>query len=160
MRQLAIVQLIMVAAQPLPGTLMCTPSFWSFPPKFQRKVPAQVQIRHALFSSARLIRKARNLCIAEAPTLATVILGLLGGVIGVIMPKSAGDPCAPVAAAADAAIASLCAACGYSGGLGQLISENADYVVDGVCARLRALDANSRCNAETRCDCSRIFKGV
>lgn len=62
-----------------------------------------------------------------------------------------------MAAAADAAIASLCAACGYSGGLGQLISENADYVVDGVCARLRALDANPRCNAETRCDCARGF---
>jgi hypothetical protein len=57
---------------------------------------------------------------------------------------SAGDPCAPVAAAADAAIACICTHCGYEGSLSRLLSENADYVVDGVCARLRAMSPNSR----------------
>ena len=56
----------------------------------------------------------------------------------------AGDPCAPVAAAADAAIACICTHCGYEGSLSRLLSENADYVVDGVCARLRAMSSNSR----------------
>ena len=60
----------------------------------------------------------------------------------------AGDPCAPVAAAADAAVSCLCVHCGYGGSLSRLLSENADYVVDGVCARLRAMDSNPRWECE------------
>lgn len=48
-----------------------------------------------------------------------------------------------VAAAAAAAIAAICSGCGYSG-LGDLVASNADYAIDGICARLRALDCSPR----------------
>lgn len=41
-----------------------------------------------------------------------------------------------MASAAAASIGSICQHCGY-GTLSRLVGENADYVVDGVCAQLR-----------------------
>jgi hypothetical protein len=54
------------------------------------------------------------------------------------------DPCPLVAAAAGTALASICRHCGYPLGLGQLVGQNADYVVDGVCKRLRSLQQYPR----------------
>jgi hypothetical protein len=54
------------------------------------------------------------------------------------------DPCPLVAAAAGTALASICRHCGYPLGLGQLVGRNADYVVDGVCKRLRSLQQYPR----------------
>ena len=51
-------------------------------------------------------------------------------------PGPAGDPAPLVASAAGAAVGSICQHCGY-GSLNRLVGENADYVVDGVCAQLR-----------------------
>jgi hypothetical protein len=50
-----------------------------------------------------------------------------------------GDPCALVSDAAAGALAWVCIACGYNLGLRDLVGSNADYVIDGLCARLRAL---------------------
>lgn len=48
------------------------------------------------------------------------------------------DPAAPVASAAKAAIFSICKFCGYKrNGLRQLIKDNTDYIIDGMCQRLR-----------------------
>lgn len=54
-----------------------------------------------------------------------------------------GDPSALIAEAASAAITAICSACGY-GSLGPLVADNADYTVDGICARLRSLECNPR----------------
>jgi hypothetical protein len=54
------------------------------------------------------------------------------------------DPCALVADAAGGALAWVCIACGHAGGLGDLVGANADYVIDGLCARLRALRRHPR----------------
>jgi TELO2-interacting protein 1 len=53
-----------------------------------------------------------------------------------------GDPCPIVAASADTTIQAICTFCGYSqtttsGGLRQLVADNADYIVDGLCRQLR-----------------------
>ncbi len=52
-----------------------------------------------------------------------------------------GDPCPIVASAADSTIQAICTFCGYStstgGGLRQLVADNADYIVDGLCRQLR-----------------------
>ncbi|KAG7670538.1 hypothetical protein Ndes2526B_g00298 [Nannochloris sp. 'desiccata'] len=52
-----------------------------------------------------------------------------------------GDPCRIVAASADTTIQAMCTFCGYAqtttGGLRQLVADNADYIVDGLCRQLR-----------------------
>ena len=55
-----------------------------------------------------------------------------------------GDPSPSVAAAASDAVASICQHCGYVG-LQDLVAQNLDYIVDGVCLQLRNLDAHPRC---------------
>lgn len=57
---------------------------------------------------------------------------------------AAADPCAAVVAAAATALGAICAHCGYAG-LQDLVAENGDYIVDGVCRQLRHLEANPRC---------------
>ena len=48
------------------------------------------------------------------------------------------DPAVAVSGAAKAAISSICGFCGYTdSGLRQLITDNADYIIDGLCRRLR-----------------------
>ncbi|GAB4823772.1 hypothetical protein N2152v2_010818 [Parachlorella kessleri] len=54
-----------------------------------------------------------------------------------------GDPAPLVASAAGATLGSICLHCGY-GTLSRLVGENADYVVDGVCAQLRQLERHPR----------------
>ncbi|CAL8470133.1 g9675 [Coccomyxa elongata] len=53
------------------------------------------------------------------------------------------DPCPSVASSAAAAVGSLCLHSGYSG-LEDLVRENADYIVDGLCRQLRHLDSHPR----------------
>lgn len=58
-----------------------------------------------------------------------------------------GEPCALVSAAAQAAVTSFCVYCGYGGsggGLRQLVADNADYIVDGMCLQLRQPHAHPR----------------
>lgn len=59
----------------------------------------------------------------------------------IILPtlEKLGDPCQLVSSAAESALQAVCAYAGYAskGGLRQLISENADYIVDGLCRQLR-----------------------
>lgn len=50
---------------------------------------------------------------------------------------SAADGAQVVSSSAAAALGSICWWCGYAGSLKQLITANADYVVDGCCAQLR-----------------------
>jgi hypothetical protein len=57
----------------------------------------------------------------------------------------AGDPSPLIAEAASSAISAICTACGYSG-LGALVADNIDYTIDGICARLRHLGDNPRCD--------------
>jgi hypothetical protein len=54
------------------------------------------------------------------------------------------DPCPLVSSAAAGALDSICRHSGYPLGLSQLVGANADYVVDGVCRQLRALQAHPR----------------
>ena len=49
----------------------------------------------------------------------------------------AADGAPLVSAAAQAAVGGVCWWCGYGGSLPRLVAANADYVVDGLCARLR-----------------------
>ena len=60
--------------------------------------------------------------------------------------QKSGDPCRTVAASADTAIQAICTFCGYSnsttGGLRQLVADNADYIVDGLCRQLRQPEKN------------------
>ncbi|KAL4440079.1 hypothetical protein ABPG75_003080 [Micractinium tetrahymenae] len=49
-----------------------------------------------------------------------------------------------VSSAAQAAVGSVCWCCGYGGSLRRLVAANADYVVDGMCAQLRQLEAHPR----------------
>lgn len=55
-----------------------------------------------------------------------------------------GDPCALVSDAAAGALAWVCVSCGCQQGVSQLVGANADYVIDGLCARLRALRRHPR----------------
>ena len=51
-----------------------------------------------------------------------------------------GDPCRIVASSADTTIQAICTFCGYCEkhrGLRQLVADNADYIVDGLCRQLR-----------------------
>jgi len=65
---------------------------------------------------------------------------LLRSVLLPVIQKS-GDPCRIVTAAADTALQAVCTFCGYAktatGGLRQLVADNADYIVDGLCRQLR-----------------------
>lgn len=54
-----------------------------------------------------------------------------------------GDPAAAVASSAAAAFGCICRASGYAG-LPDLVTANADYIVDGLCAQLRELHAHPR----------------
>lgn len=53
-----------------------------------------------------------------------------------VIERYAGD-CQYVSAAAKDAIHNICAFCGYPGGLRDLVTGNMDYVIDGMCTRLR-----------------------
>ena len=46
-------------------------------------------------------------------------------------------------AAAEAAVAAVCSVAGYAG-LAGLVTANLDYIVEGVCRRLRHLDNHPR----------------
>lgn len=54
-----------------------------------------------------------------------------------------GDPSPAVAGIAEDVIRSICGHCGYSG-LQELVSQNLDYIVDGVCAQLRDIEKHPR----------------
>jgi TELO2-interacting protein 1 len=54
-----------------------------------------------------------------------------------------GDPSAAVASSAAAAFGCICRASGYAS-LTDLVTANADYVVDGLCAQLRRVDEHLR----------------
>ena len=53
------------------------------------------------------------------------------------------DPCPSVAASAGAALGALCLHCGYPSRQ-TLLSDNADYLVDGLCRQLRLLESHPR----------------
>ena len=53
------------------------------------------------------------------------------------MCSRAGDPAAVVQSAASASVTSVCAH-GGCGSLARLVGDNADYIVDGVCAQARS----------------------
>ena len=53
------------------------------------------------------------------------------------------DPCPSVAASAGAALGALCLHCGYPSRQA-LLSDNADYLVDGLCRQLRLLESHPR----------------
>jgi hypothetical protein len=67
---------------------------------------------------------------SHGPLLRTMLLPLLDRL---------SDPCPLVSDAATTALISICRHGGYPGGIAQLLAENADYTVDGVCRRLRDL---------------------
>lgn len=53
------------------------------------------------------------------------------------------DPCPSVATSAAAALGSVCLHCGYASRQ-DLLTANADYLVDGLCRQLRMLDSHPR----------------
>ena len=54
------------------------------------------------------------------------------------------DPCPSVSTSAGAALGSVCLHCGY-GSRQDLLTANADYLVDGLCRQLRLLELHPRC---------------
>lgn len=61
-----------------------------------------------------------------------------------------GDPCQAVQASAEISVKTLCSACNYSG-LKELIEQNIDYIVDGMCTQLREIDRFPRLTPQILC---------
>jgi len=105
----------------------------------QPPLPAQILGENALMlrtlcDAAGALARALGVRFRGRP-LRTALLPLL---------ERLGDPCALVADAAAGALGWVCIACAHGGGLGELVGANADYVIDGLCARLRGLRRHPR----------------
>ncbi|GAX83180.1 hypothetical protein CEUSTIGMA_g10606.t1 [Chlamydomonas eustigma] len=110
-------------------------------PKVQQKVVAQtlamnILLSRCLLDSVGTMARCLGAERMRDKVLRTVLLPLM---------ERLADPASAVRSAAEGALASLCLHCGYSqGGLGQLVAENADYVVDALCRQLRDLRQHPR----------------
>ena len=69
--------------------------------------------------------------------------GILLRVVLVPLLERLGDPLPAVAAAAEEVLLVVCASCSYTG-LQDLVSQNLDYIVDGLCAQLRQIESHPR----------------
>ncbi|WIA11547.1 hypothetical protein OEZ85_011656 [Tetradesmus obliquus] len=110
-------------------------------PASRQQLPAQVLGANALL--LRCLIDCTGSIARCAGTRFSSNTKLLRGALLPLFEHLAG-PCPLVAAAAGTALASICRHCGYPLGLGQLVGQNADYVVDGVCKRLRSLQQHPR----------------
>ncbi len=69
--------------------------------------------------------------------------GLILRKVLLVMLERLADPCPSVATSAAAAIGALCLHCGYPSRQA-LLTDNADYLVDGLCRQLRLLESHPR----------------
>ena len=70
-----------------------------------------------------------------------------GGLLRVVLLpllERLGDPSPAVALTAEEVLVGMCTSCNYTG-LQDLVAQNLDYIVDGLCAQLRQIDSYPRC---------------
>lgn len=69
--------------------------------------------------------------------------GILLRAVLVPLLERLGDPSPAVAVAAEEVLMVVCDSCGYAN-LQDLVAQNLDYIVDGLCAQLRQIDSHPR----------------
>ena len=69
--------------------------------------------------------------------------GVLLRLVLVPLLERLGDPSPAVAAAAEEVLMVVCSSCKYTG-LQDLVAQNLDYIVDGLCVQLRQIDRHPR----------------
>ena len=69
--------------------------------------------------------------------------GILLRAVLVPLLERLGDPSPAVATAAEEVLVAVCDSCNYTG-LRDLVAQNLDYIVDGLCAQLRQIESYPR----------------